>query len=215
MSRAPYLCLGLNILVNRPANINSSPEETQSQFDANVFGPLNLFRAVLPHMRSKRSGTLVTIGSMAAWMRFPACNLYDTSKAAVRMISLGLDTEVSPLGIKTCLVEPGYFRTDLLGAQNKKATNKSGRIADYTEANKVVEDGLGAAHQNQAGDPVKAAEVMFDVFTSSGVAKGREVPKFLPLGSDAVEEVIKYAQEAIDDCKTWKDIASMTDFPKA
>ena len=166
-------------------------------------------------MRARRAGTLVSIGSMAAWIRFPACNMYDASKAALRMISLGLDSEVAPLGIKTCLVEPGYFRTELLGADNKKATNEVGRIADYAEANKVVEQGLGSAHQNQAGDPVRGAEVMYDVFTSSGVARGREVPRFLPLGSDAVEEVTKYAQEAIDDCRKWKDVAIMTDFPKA
>ena len=167
-------------------------------------------------MRAKRSGTLVTIGSMAAWIRFPACNIYDASKAAVRMISLGLDCEVTPFGLKTCLVEPGYFRTELLApSSNMKATSKISRIPDYDEANKGVEQGPGGAHRNQLGDPIKGAEVMYDVFTSSGVAKGRPVPKFLPLGSDAVSEVIKYAQEAIDDSKAWKEVASMTDFADA
>lgn len=153
---------------------------------------------------------------MAAWTRFPSCNLYDASKAAVQMISLGFDSEVSGFGIKTCLVEPGYFRTELLApSSNLQQTDKMARISEYTEMNKMAEQALGGAHQNQAGGPVKGAEIMYDVFTSSGVAKGKHVPRFLPLGNDAVQEVIKYAQEAIDDCKEWSEIASMTAYAKA
>ncbi|KAI2766808.1 hypothetical protein DTO012A8_7958 [Penicillium roqueforti] len=86
----------VDIVVNNAAYVQTgmleeaTAEETQRQFQANTFGPLNLYRALLPHLRAKGSGTLVTIGSMAAWYPMPGCNLYNASKAALRWIGLGL-----------------------------------------------------------------------------------------------------------------------------
>ena len=189
------------------------PEETQLQFQSNVFGPLNVYRAILPHMRSKRTGILATIGSMAAWYPMAGCNLYDASKAAMRMIGIGLQSEIAGFGIQHCLIEPGFFRTDLLNpGANMAKTEKQARLDDYAELNATNEKNFEDFHGNQAGDPGKGAEIIFDVLTGTGIAKGRQVPPFLPLGSDAAAEIVKSAQATINQVKEWETIAGMSDF---
>ncbi len=190
------------------------PEETLLQFQSNVFGPLNVYRAILPHFREKRSGVLATVGSMAAWYPMAGCNLYDASKAAMRMIGIGLQGEVAAFGIKHCLIEPGFFRTELLNpTANLAKTTTDKRLPDYGELNAANDKNFAEFHGQQLGNPVKGGEVVYDVLTSSGVAAGRDVPPFLPLGSDAVGEISKHAQETIDQVKEWEKISSLTDFP--
>ena len=164
-------------------------------------------------MRSKRTGILATIGSMAAWYPMPGCNLYDASKAAMRMIGIGLQSEITGFGIKHCLIEPGFFRTDLLNpGANMAKTEKEARLDDYAELNATNDKNFEAFHGNQAGDPVKGVEIIFDVLTGTGAAKGRQVPPFLPLGSDAAAEIVKSAQATIDQVKDWETIARLSDF---
>ena len=128
----------IDIVVNNAAAyiqtgaIEEAAEETLRQFQANVFGPLNLYRAVLPHLRQQGSGTLVTIGSMAAWSTASSFNLYNASKAAMRWLGIGIGDEIKGFGIKHCLVEPGFFRTSLLKPQsNLSSTDLSTRIDAY------------------------------------------------------------------------------------
>ena len=193
--------------------VRPRPEETQLQFQSNVFGPLNVYRAILPHMRGKRAGILATVGSMAAWYPMAGCNLYDASKAAMRMVGMGLQSEIAGFGITHCLIEPGFFRTELLNPGANMAQNgKETRLDDYAELNATNEKNFEDFHGNQAGNPVKGAAVIFDVLTGTGVAKGRQVPPFLPLGSDAAAEIVKSAQATIDQVKELKTIAAMSDF---
>ncbi|KAI2605813.1 uncharacterized protein GGS25DRAFT_357362 [Hypoxylon fragiforme] len=209
----------IDVVVNNAAYVQTgtveemTPEETLKQFQANTFGPINVYRAVLPHMRQKRAGTLVTIGSMAAWYTMPGCNMYNASKSALRYLTTGLAEEVRDFGIRHCLIEPGLFRTELLKPDgNMAATNHATRIADYAELNATAERNFAAFDGNQAGDPVKGAKIIYDVVTSSGVAAGREFPGFLPLGSDANEQIAKSAQKVIDDMKPWEHITRLSDF---
>ncbi|KAL7918221.1 hypothetical protein ACQKWADRAFT_304611 [Trichoderma austrokoningii] len=208
----------IDVLVNCAAYVQMgvledlSPEDTQQQFQTNVFGALNVYRAILPHMRSRRSGTLVTIGSMAAWFAHPAASVYNASKAALRLLSFGLAAEVKPLGINHLLVEPGRFRTELLKQDGDFRTiSGSSGIADYRELSEENKRVIAFEADKQRGDPVKGAQVIYDVVTSSGAAKGKEMPSFLPLGVDAVEDITAAAQAAIDVCQEWKEIASSTD----
>lgn len=210
----------IDVVVNNAAYVQTgmleevSPEDTLRQFQANVFGPLNVFRAVLPYLRSKRSGTLVTVGSMAAWYPMPGCNLYDASKAALRWLGLGLAGEVAHLGIKHCLVEPGFFRTDLLNpTANIAMTDDKSRLSDYAEINKTTDSNFAQFHGHQLGDPVKGAQIMYDVFTSSGCAAGRDLPPFLPLGSDASAEISKAAKDTLAAIEDLRSISSQTDLP--
>ncbi|PTB62682.1 NAD(P)-binding protein [Trichoderma citrinoviride] len=211
----------IDVVVNCAAYVHTgiiedlTPEDTYAQFHTNVFGALNVYRAVLPHLRAKRSGTLVTIGSMAAWFVHPAASLYNASKAALRWLSIGLASEVKHLGIKHLLVEPGRFRTDLLNQTgNFRTANGSNGIEDYRDISEAAKESLAREDHKQPGDPVKGAQVIYDVVTSTGVAQGKEMPSFLPLGPDAIQEITASAQAAIDVCQEWKEIASSTDYDK-
>ncbi|KAI0554364.1 hypothetical protein F4679DRAFT_525837 [Xylaria curta] len=210
----------VDVVVNNAAYVQSgtveetTPEETQNQFQANVFGPINVYRAILPHLRSKRSGTLITIGSMAAWFTSNGCNLYNASKVALRLLVTGLAEEVKPFGIKHCLVEPGTFRTDLLKpGSNFAKTASETRISDYAEVNRTADNVLTGLNGTQLGNPTKGMEIIYDIATSSGVAAGRDWPGFLPLGSDAVDIIKNSAKATIDEVEAWADVAAQSDYP--
>ncbi|GAB7350149.1 hypothetical protein MBLNU459_g0816t1 [Dothideomycetes sp. NU459] len=209
----------IDILVNNAAYVQTgileevSPDDTLRQFQANVFGPLNIFRAILPHLRSRKSGTLVTIGSMAAWYPMPGCNLYNASKAAMRSLGLGLAGEVAHLGIRHCLVEPGFFRTELLNpTANIAVTDSASWLPDYADINKTTDDNFAHFHGRQLGDPTKGAEIIYDVLTSTGCAAGRPLPSFLPLGSDASAEISKAARSAVAVVEDLQSIGALSDF---
>ena len=210
----------VDIVVNNAAYVQTgmleevSPEDTLRQFQANTLGPLNLYRALLPHLREKGTGTLVTIGSMAAWYPMAGCNLYNASKAAMRWVALGLAGEVSQFGIRHCLVEPGFFRTELLNpTANISGTDNSSRLSAYKDLNATTDANFAAFHGAQLGDPVKGAQIIFDVITSSGVAAGKELPELLPLGSDASQEIAKGASRTLESVEEWKAISAMSDIP--
>ncbi|KAK3898697.1 hypothetical protein C8A05DRAFT_37712 [Staphylotrichum tortipilum] len=211
----------IDVVVSNAAYIQTgtveelTPEDTLRQFQANLFGPLNLYRAVLPHLRARGQGTLVTIGSMGAWYTLNSCNVYTSSKAALRLAVLGLAGEIRGFGIQHCLVEPGYFRTGLLkpGA-NMGGTPPSVRLPEYAEVNKGTDDALAMFNGIQLGNPVKGAEVIYDVVTSTGVAEGRPLPEFLPLGSDACATIAATVQKTLDDIEAWRSVAVSTDFPE-
>ncbi|CAI7613954.1 unnamed protein product [Penicillium glandicola] len=211
----------VDIVVNNAAYVQggvleeATPEEIQRQFQANTFGPLDLYRTLLPHLRAKWSGTLVTIGSMAAWYPMAGCNLYNASKAALRWLALGLAGEVSQFGIRHCLVEPGFFRTQLLDpTANITMTAKSSRLAAYQDVNDTNDSNFAAFNGAQLGNPVKGAQVIYEVATSTGVAEGKPLPILLPLGSDATEEISKTVSETLAAIEEWREISSLTDFPK-
>ena len=208
----------VDVVVNNAAYVQTglleeiSPEDTVREFQANVFGPLNIYRAILPHLREKRSGTLLTIGSMAAWYPMPGCNLYNASKAAIRWIGIGIAQEISSFGIQHCLIEPGFFRTNLLDpASNIAKTDNSQRLPAYSELNATVDKNFEAFHGNQLGDPVKGAEIIYEVATSTGVASKKKLPSFLALGSDASDELVKAAKQVIEAVEELREISVLTD----
>ncbi|KAI0387072.1 NAD(P)-binding protein [Hypomontagnella monticulosa] len=191
-----------------------TPEETLRIYQTNVFGPLNVYRAVLPHMRARRSGTLVTNGSMSSWYTMDGCNLYNASKAALRALTLGLGDEVRGFGVRHCLVEPGYFRTALLRPDaNISGAFAAARIPDYADVVDGINDIFRSFHGHQLGDTAKGASIIYDIVTSSGVAAGREIPPFVPLGGDACDEIVKSAQKTIDAVREWEDVARQSDAP--
>src|SRR3954463_8689001 len=110
----------IDTLVNNAGNFYAgffeeiTPEEFRAQVETNLFGPLNVTRAVLPVMRDQRSGLVVTMSSTAGILGQEFCTAYAASKFALEGWSESLTPEVAPFGIRTMLVEPGFFRTELL-----------------------------------------------------------------------------------------------------
>lgn len=150
---------------------------------------------------------------MAAWYPMAGCNLYNASKAAMHLISVGLKSETAQFGIQHCLIEPGFFRTALLDPKaNIKQTTSGRTISDYEEGNRICDENFVRFNGKQLGDPVKGAAVIYDVITSSGTAEGKGIPSTLALGSDAVTEITKSAQATIDEINEWAAISCLSDF---
>ncbi|KAI0316891.1 hypothetical protein OF83DRAFT_1059594 [Amylostereum chailletii] len=190
----------------------NTPEETFAQFNTNVFGALNVARAFLPYMRARKSGTILWLGSLGGWRFGPNAGLYAGTKHALRGLSGSLDVEISPLGLRSIIVELGYFRTNFLTDGNR-APHIS-RIDDYAPITGPANDNLIAYNGKQPGDPKKAAELMVDLVHGEGAVKGRTIPPVVDLGSDCHQVVKEAAESTLQRLEEWKDIAHSTDLPK-
>ncbi|PBK63936.1 short chain dehydrogenase [Armillaria solidipes] len=206
----------VDVLVNNAGYIlvgaleESTSEETFDQFNTNVFGALNVTRAFFPHMRARRTGTFVWLGSIGGWRAVPNAGLYGTTKWALRGISETLQVEVSPLGLRSICIDFGYFRTSFLKGDNRKPY--VAKIDDYKEITEKVESALQAYNGKQPGDPKKGVQVMLDVVRGEGVAQGKEFPNSLLLGSDCFEGVQDQIQGYLKLQKEWEDVSKSTDF---
>jgi len=155
-----------------------SNAEARSLFDTNVFGLLNMTRAVLPVLRAQASGTVVNMGSVAGLVAVAGGGIYGATKFAVEGIGDALALEVGPLGIKVMTVEPGPFRTDAHG----RSLIFAERVIDaYTETSGARRVALATQSGRQPGDPGKAATLIIDVVQSG------DPPARLPLGGVAID----------------------------
>ncbi|KAG8910060.1 hypothetical protein FRC02_007407, partial [Tulasnella sp. 418] len=208
----------VDVIVNNAGYIlagtieESTPEESYAQFNTNVFGVLNVTRAFLPYMRERRSGTVITIGSVGGWGGAINIGLYCATKFTIRGITESLALELEPFGIRALCIEPGYFRTAFLKDGNRGAYVS--RIPDYQSITGPAEERLRSYNGKQPGDPVKFVEVMLDVVRGEGVAAGRKIPTVLPLGSDCYNGIQAYCAKTLGVLEEWKDVIVSTDFPK-
>jgi NAD(P)-dependent dehydrogenase (short-subunit alcohol dehydrogenase family) len=158
-------------------------------------------------MRAKKSGAIAFMGSIAGWEGGPACGLYCAVKFALAGVATSLREEVAPLGIKVVLMEPGYFRTDFLGARKVATKNK---IDDYEPILAGMRVAFQAFHNNQPGDPAKGGKFIVDALTRSGEMAGRELPRRLLIGEDAVSFVIGVLDKERKALNEWKDLSVTT-----
>ncbi|MFH8976649.1 SDR family NAD(P)-dependent oxidoreductase [Streptomyces sp. NPDC017890] len=200
---------GIDVLVNNAgrgllgALEEVTDTEARSLFDLNVFGLINVTRAVLPVMRKQGAGRLVHIGSRSGFEGEPGVSLYSASKFAVAGISEALSAEMAPFGIQSMVVEPGVFRTDFLDASSLSVA--ANRIADYdgTPAH-VTLDWVDRANHAQLGDPVKGAALIVEA------ASAERPPTHLYLGRDTLERLdVKYRQVQ-EDLAPWREKSAAT-----
>lgn len=178
--------------------------EVEAVYRTNVFGVLNVTRAVLPHMREARAGRILNISSIGGYRGAAGFGVYSSTKFAVEGLSEALHAELAPLGIHVTVIEPGYFRTDFLDASSLSVS--PARIADYDEtAGKVRHVAAALSHQ-QPGDPAKLAKVLI------AFADAPNPPVRLPLGSDTVAAIEgkHSADQAI--LAEWRAVSVSTDF---
>ncbi|OAA81050.1 serine 3-dehydrogenase [Akanthomyces lecanii RCEF 1005] len=205
----------IDILVNNAGYIltgaveECSREEVQATFNTNVFGQLNVARAVLPIMRKQKSGIIANLGSIGGWQGTPGAGLYCATKACAAMISEALRFEVAHLGIKVTCVEPGYFRTSVLSPGHRVRAKKI--IDELDKGAGATIGALDALDRQQPGDPAKGAALIVEVLTSSGRAEGRDLPPRLVVGRDAYEFVTGNMNSNRVNLGLWKDIATSTD----
>ncbi|MDD2109764.1 MULTISPECIES: oxidoreductase [Pseudomonas] len=182
----------------------TSASETERLFATNVFGLLNVTRAVLPHMRRQRSGHVINISSLGGYQAYMGWGVYGSTKFAVEGISEAMHQELAPLGIKVTVVEPGFFRTDFLDDQSLVKTALE--LPDYAATVGVMRHYAEAANHAQPGNPAKLAEALL------ALANAANPPLRLALGSDAVARIEAKNSAVEQELAQWRDLSLSTDF---
>lgn len=181
----------------------SSLDDLQRQFAANVFGPVALMQAVLPGMRARRRGHIVNVTSMGGFVGVPGVSFYCGSKFALEGISEALGKELAAFGIHVTALAPGQFRTDWAGRSMDRAVRS---VSDYD----AVMDPLRAARQaksgNQPGDPDKAALALLRL------VEAEHPPARLFLGEDALALVAQKLDQMRTEMAAWDAVSRSTNF---
>src|SRR4051812_2021817 len=196
----------IDVLVNNAANFYAgffeelSPEDFRAQVETNLFGPLNVTRAVLPVMRTQRRGLIVTVSSTAGITGQAFVSAYAAAKFGVEGWMESLAPEVAPFGIRTMLVDPGFFRTELLTDDSTKWPEPT--IDDYAETTRQTVDAWKKMSGLQGGDPAKLAKAVVQL------ASHAEPPLRWPAGADAVEAFEKKARELLAQANAHRELSS-------
>ena len=179
--------------------------ETRQNFDANVFGSLNVIRNAMPHLRAKKSGHIINIASIAGFTgAYPGVGIYCATKFAVAGFTEALSAEAKEFGISATVVYPGVFRTNFL-EQSSIGLPKN-PIAEYTEGRRVESLHINDLNGNQQGNPEKAAVAFIKL------AETKNPPLHLFLGSDSfklAQDKIEVVKNALSDNET---LSKSTDF---
>jgi NAD(P)-dependent dehydrogenase (short-subunit alcohol dehydrogenase family) len=180
-------------------------DAVRAMFETNVFGLVDMTKAVLPIMRAQKNGLIVNISSIGGITSFAATGYYHGTKYAVEGISESLAIEVKPLGIDVLVVEPGPFRTNWAGPSIKQSAT---RIDDYATTAGERRKQTEARSGNQAGDPVRAAQAIIDAALSD------TPPLRLLLGKAALELARKKVTSLTHDFDAWEKTTIGADFPE-
>jgi NAD(P)-dependent dehydrogenase (short-subunit alcohol dehydrogenase family) len=186
---------------------NTSPEQIAQQFETNVFGSMNVTRAVLPTLREQRSGHIFTVSSVAGIFAVAGSSIYSASKFAVEGWMLGLAQEVKPLGIHATIIEPGFFKTDFLDSTS--VSYGAYDIPDYSEVVTKFKKWHDNMNHQQVGDPAKLGGVLIEL------AAKPEPPVRFAAGSDAFGVVLKVAESIRTEAEQYKDLSTSTDSKEA
>jgi NAD(P)-dependent dehydrogenase (short-subunit alcohol dehydrogenase family) len=174
----------IDVLVNNAASFYAgyfeelTPQQMEFQLATSLVGPMTVTRAVLPVMRKQRSGHIISISSSAGLMGFEFCTAYSASKFGLEGWMESLHAEVAPFGITTTIVNPGFFRTELLTERSTNYAEPS--IQDYDERRKQQLDFWRAQNGKQSGDPAKLAQALVKISSE------KPPPRRFIAGADAI-----------------------------
>src|ERR1700735_812504 len=182
-----------------------SEAEFMPMFETNVFGLLQVTRALLPHLRKQRSGHILNLSSIGGVVASPGIGFYNATKFSVEGISESLAAEVAPLGIRVTIIEPGPFRTDFLGRSGVVAKT---RLADYDSTAGSMRKYFAENDGKQKGDPLRAVQAMIQVVESP------EPPLRLLLGQSALQRLRGKLSNWEKEIAAWESITVGADFPE-
>jgi NAD(P)-dependent dehydrogenase (short-subunit alcohol dehydrogenase family) len=203
----------IDVLVNnagygyRAAVEEGDDAEVRRLFDVNVFGLIDVTKAVLPGMRKHRKGHIINVSSVAGRVALPGVAYYAASKFAVNGLSDGLAKEVAPFGIKVSIIEPGPARTDFRSRSMRDATQT---IDDYSQSAAGKQTASSKSVQSaggQGGDPVRVAQAIIKV------AEMDEPPLHLLLGAITLDRVGKELTARQRELEEWQETTKSADFP--
>jgi NAD(P)-dependent dehydrogenase (short-subunit alcohol dehydrogenase family) len=203
---------GIDVLVNNAgygylaAIEEGEDDEVRAMFETNVFGLIAMTKAVLPGMRARQKGHIVNFSSIGGLVSFPTTGYYHATKYAVEGLSESLAQEVSPLGIKVLIVEPGPFRTDWAGRSIKQSKT---RLPDYEQTAGKRRAETEARSGHQAGDPVRGARAIIKA------VEAKDAPLRLLLGKPALDLAYKKLATLKGNFDAWAETTRGADFPDA
>ena len=203
----------IDVLVNNAGfgmlgAIEETPaEDVERIYRTNVFGLLNVIRAVLPTMRQQKAGHIINFSSLGGFRASAGWGVYCSTKFAVEGITEALHDELAPLGVHATVVEPGFFRTDFM--DNRSLARTRQQIADYAET--VGKTRIFAVEKNhqQPGDPKKLAQALLQLVNAANP------PLRLPLGTDALERIAQKNAFVSQEMATWLSLSESTDFKES
>ena len=196
----------IDVLVNNAGNFYAgffeelSPEQVRNQIETLLFGPMNVSRAVLPVMRKQRAGLILTISSTAGIAGLLFCSAYAAAKFGVEGWMESLAPEIVPFGIRTMLVEPGFFRTELLSRNS--TTYAKPAIDDYAKQTREIVAAWSGMDGKQGGDPAKLADALVHL------AGLKEPPSRFAAGADAVQTFETKANALLTQANAYRELSS-------
>jgi NAD(P)-dependent dehydrogenase (short-subunit alcohol dehydrogenase family) len=196
----------IDVLVNNAGNFYAgffeelSPEQVRNQIETLLFGPMNVSRAVLPVMRKQRAGLILTISSTAGIAGLLFCSAYAAAKFGVEGWMESLAAEIAPFGIRTMVVEPGFFRTELLSKNS--TTYAKPAIDDYAKQTREIVAAWSGMDGKQGGDPAKLADALVHL------AGLKEPPSRFAAGADAVQTFETKANALLTQANAYRELSS-------
>jgi NAD(P)-dependent dehydrogenase (short-subunit alcohol dehydrogenase family) len=203
----------IDVLINNAGNFYAgffeeiTAEDFRAQVETNLFGPVNVTRAVLPVMRRQRSGLIVQISSSAGISGQEFVSAYAASKFGVEGWIESLTPEVAPFGIRTMLVEPGFFRTELLTEESTNYPEPS--IHDYAEKTRQTVTAWKGMNGLQGGDPAKLAKALIHLIGQD------EPPLRWAAGADAIGTLEQKARRLLAQADAHRELSSSLAFDEA
>jgi NAD(P)-dependent dehydrogenase (short-subunit alcohol dehydrogenase family) len=198
----------IDVLVNNAGNSflgnfeELSNADIEKQMSTNFFGVVNVMRAALPILRKQRSGHIINISSVAGAVGLKHCSAYSASKFAVEGLSMAVAAEVEQFGIKMTIVEPGFFRTNLIDPGNAHFSENT--IEDYASEGSA-RNTWAAYDGTQQGDPAKLGKVLVQI-------AGMETPlKLFVAGSDAIEAITPTVEDRLRTMRENAKLSGSTD----
>jgi NAD(P)-dependent dehydrogenase (short-subunit alcohol dehydrogenase family) len=176
-----------------------SDAQIRRQFETNLFGLLNVTRAVLPLLRQQKSGHILNVTSVGGQVSFPTFGMYHGTKYAIEGISESLAKEVAPFGIKVTIIEPGGFKTDF----GTRSLARAEKIAAYQPLYEAL---FKAFEGGVFGDPARAAQAMIQAVEAD------EPPLRLALGADALQTIRAKLNSELEEYKRWESVTVATAF---
>jgi NAD(P)-dependent dehydrogenase (short-subunit alcohol dehydrogenase family) len=196
----------IDVLVNNAANFYAgyfeelTPEQMEQQIQTSLIGPMNVTRAVLPVMRKQRSGQIITMSSTAGLVGFEFGTAYAASKFGIEGWMQSLQAEVEPFGIETIVINPGFFRTELLTAESTNFASHP--IDDYNERRAQQMQFWKSYNGQQSGDPAKLAKALITISSQE------KPPRRFLAGADAVKTAEQVAATLLQQTNAYRELSS-------
>lgn len=203
----------IDVLVNNAGNFYGgyfeelTPEQIEQQLKTNIIGAMNVTRAVLPVMRKHRSGKIISISSIAGIVGFEFCAAYGTSKFALDGWMQSLQHDVAPFGIHTIIVNPGFFRTEILTQDSTTYADSS--VEDYNDRREGQVQWWSAQNGQQIGDPVKLAQALIKL------ANKDQPPRRFIAGADAIAMADQMVAELQDQINAYRELSTSLAYEEA